>query len=48
MNGITARGEFAKAVGLTRKEAGLANHQLVSEGFAVRLSTGVYQLKNFQ
>jgi hypothetical protein len=48
MNGITARGEFAKAVGLTRKEAGLANHQLVSEGCAIRLATGVYQLKNFE
>lgn len=42
---MTARGEFAKAVGLTRVEAGKANHALVKEGFAERLSTGVYRLK---
>jgi hypothetical protein len=47
MNGVTVRGELAKALGLTRKEAGLANHQLVGEGFAERLGTGVYRLKNF-
>jgi len=47
MNGITVRGEFARAVGLTRKEAGLANHQLVAEGFAERLATGVYKLQDF-
>jgi hypothetical protein len=47
MNGVTARGELARALGLTRKEAGLANHQLVAEGFAERLTTGVYRLKNF-
>jgi hypothetical protein len=47
INGVTARGEFAKALGLTRKEAGIANHRLVSEGFAKRLATGVYSLKNF-
>jgi hypothetical protein len=47
MNGVTVRGELAKALGLTRKEAGLANHQLVAEGFAVRLGTGIYKLKDF-
>lgn len=47
MNGTTVRGEFARALGLTRKEAGIANHQLVDEGFAERLATGVYRLKNF-
>ncbi|MCA1625171.1 MAG: hypothetical protein LC778_15515 [Acidobacteria bacterium] len=45
MCGTTARGEFAKALGLTRKEAGKANHTLVKEGFAERLSVGVYQIK---
>lgn len=44
--GTTALGEFARAFGLTRKEAGRANHQLVNEGFAERLATGIYRLKN--
>ncbi|CAN5755376.1 hypothetical protein BH20ACI4_BH20ACI4_05660 [soil metagenome] len=43
--GTTALGEFARAFGLTRKEAGKANHQLVAEGFAERLATGVYRIK---
>lgn len=42
---MTARGEFARAVGLTRVEAGRANQALVKEGFAERLSVGVYQLR---
>jgi hypothetical protein len=33
---------------LTRKEAGLANHALVEEGFAERVSVGVYKLKDFE
>ncbi len=41
---MTYRGEFAKALGITRKEAGLANHALVKESFAARVSTGVYKL----
>ncbi len=45
MNGTTVRGEFARAVGLTRKEAGISNHQLVKEGFADRLATGIYRVK---
>jgi hypothetical protein len=45
MCGTTSRGEMAKAFGLTRKEAGKANHQLVDEGFAERLTVGVYKLK---
>ena len=45
MCGMTLRGELAKAIGITRKEAGKANHQLVDEGFAERLSVGVYRLK---
>ena len=43
---MTYRGEFAKALGITRKEAGLANHALVKEGFAARISTGVYKVRN--
>ena len=39
------RGEFARAVGLTRAEAGKANHALVKEGFAEKLSVGVYRVK---
>lgn len=45
MCGTTALGEFARAFGLTRREAGEANHQLVNEGFAERLATGIYRLK---
>jgi hypothetical protein len=41
---MTYRGEFAKALGITRKEAGLANHALVKENFAARVSTGVYKV----
>ena len=48
MCGMTYRGELAKALGLTRKEAGLANRALVEEGFAERISVGVYKLKNFE
>lgn len=47
INGMTLPGEFARAVGVTRKEAGKANHQLVRENFAERLATGVYRLRNF-
>ncbi len=45
MTEMTALGEFAKALGLTRKESGKANHALVKEGFAERLSVGVYRVK---
>lgn len=44
MCGMTLLGDFSKALGLGRKEAGLANHQLVDEGTAVRISNGVYRL----
>lgn len=40
--GMTLRGELAGKFGLTRAEAGKANHQLVDKGFAKRLDTGVY------
>jgi hypothetical protein len=42
---MTALGEFARAVGITRKEAGKANHALVKEGFAERLAVGIYRVK---
>ncbi len=45
MCGTTALGEFAKALGFARWEAGRANHALVNEGFAHRLATGIYRLK---
>jgi hypothetical protein len=45
MCGTTALGEFAKAFGFWRWEAGKANHALVNEGFAERLATGIYRLK---
>ncbi len=48
MCGMTLKGEFARAIGINRKEAGLANHKLVDEGFAERIETGVYKLSNFR
>jgi len=42
--GMTVLGETARASGLSRVEAGLGNHQLVDEGYAVRISRGVYAL----
>lgn len=45
MSGTTTRGEFARALGLTRKEAGLANQALVKENFTEKLAVGVYRLK---
>lgn len=45
MSKMTHLGEFAKALGLTRVEAGRANHQLVDEGFAERISRGIYKVK---
>jgi hypothetical protein len=42
--GQTSRGELARITGLSRVEAGKANHALVAEGFAERLETGVYRL----
>lgn len=43
-SGMTLLGETARASGLSRVEAGAGNHQLVDEGYAVRLSRGVYAL----
>ncbi len=45
--GQTALGELARVTGLSRPDAGRGNHQLVAEGFAERLATGVYRLTEF-
>jgi hypothetical protein len=45
MCGMTLLGDLSRAFGFQRWESGRANHQLVDEGFAVRISTGVYKLK---
>jgi len=42
--GMTLLGETARASGLSRVEAGSGNHQLVDEGYAVRLRQGIYEL----
>lgn len=44
MNGMTLLGDLSKKFGFYRWESGRANHQLVDEGFAERLATGVYKL----
>jgi hypothetical protein len=45
--GFTFPGELARATGLSRRDAGLGNHALVDEGFAVRIDPGVYCLQPF-
>jgi len=42
--GLTIPGELARVTGLSRREAGLGNRALVSEGFATMLAPGWYQL----
>lgn len=42
--GLTVRGELARVAGLSRPDAGLGNRALVAEGYATRVSPGVYQL----
>jgi hypothetical protein len=44
MCGMTLLGDLSRAFGFQRWESGRANHQLVDEGFAERLATGVYRL----
>ncbi len=44
--GQTARGELASVTGLKRVEAGRANHTLVDDGFAERVTVGVYRSKS--
>jgi hypothetical protein len=46
--GMSVLGETARASGLSRVEAGLGNHQLVDEGYAVRVRQGVYALKEIE
>ena len=46
--GMTLLGETGRASGLSRVEAGLGNHQLVDEGYAIRVSRGVYTLASLQ
>src|SRR6266446_4345952 len=42
--GMSLLGETARASGLSRVEAGSGNHQLVDEGYAIRLRQGIYAL----
>ena len=44
MCGMTLLGALSGKFGFPRWESGRANHQLVDEGFAERLATGVYKL----
>jgi hypothetical protein len=44
MCGTTLLGDLSRAFGFQRWESGRANHQLVDEGFAQRISTGIYRL----
>ena len=44
MCGMTLLGDLSRAFGFYRWESGRANHQLVDEKFAERLTTGVYHL----
>ena len=46
--GMSALGETARASGLSRVEAGSGNHQLVDEGYAIRLRQGVYALASLK
>ena len=45
MCGMTLLGDLSRAFGFYRWESGKANHELVDEGFAERISTGVYKQK---
>jgi len=42
--GLTIPGELARVTGLSRPDAGRGNHALVAEGYAVRVTSGTYQL----
>jgi hypothetical protein len=42
--GLTVPGELARVTGLSRPDAGLGNHALVAEGYAVRIAPGMYRL----
>ncbi len=47
MCGQTMLGELSGKFGFYRWESGKANHELVDEGFAERLETGVYRVSSF-
>jgi hypothetical protein len=44
MCGMTLLGDLSRAFGFQRWESGRGNHQLVDEGYAERLATGIYRL----
>ena len=44
LNGMTLVGDLSRAFGFQRWESGKANHELVDEGFAERIATGVYKM----
>ncbi|MFN6962310.1 MAG: DNA glycosylase AlkZ-like family protein [Pyrinomonadaceae bacterium] len=46
MCGMTLVGDMSRTFGFYRWESGRANHQLVDEGFAERLATGVYKVSS--
>jgi hypothetical protein len=46
--GMSVLGETARASGLSRVDAGSGNHQLVDEGYAIRIRQGVYALASAQ
>jgi hypothetical protein len=48
MCGMTMLGDMSRTFGFYRWESGRANHQLVDEGFAERLATGVYMVSSFR
>ncbi len=46
MCGMTLVGDLSRTFGFQRWESGRANHQLVDEGFAERMDSGVYKIKS--
>ena len=46
--GMSVLGETARAAGLSRVEAGSGNHQLVDEGYAIRIRQGIYALASLE
>ncbi len=46
--GMTVLGETARVTGLNRVEAGVGNHQLVDEGYAIRVTRGIYELASLR
>ena len=45
MCGMTLLGDLSRTFGFYRWESGRANHELVDEGFAKRVATGVYKVR---